>query len=891
MNKKSKRFLYLGAAFAFLLTAVFLTDKKLVRNVLAATLFSNGFEDSDPQKWDKSQSSYGTISIENKSLSGLKGGHITAQASTSHGAQVSFTKKISWPAEKKLWYTCNFNVASATQAKQGGIYIMQATYDPDLGRSEELERADVEIVDPNSAVNQEAVDKYNSNTNFLLRLTFRGLNGSRDNHRQWDNVQVVNKNEWHKVQMLIDMSAVHPQYAWWLDNQFIWSITDETSGSDPPQLFQAGAPWLDWGNNTADIYVDDCSVSTTGPVPGNNNPTATPDANPTPTPTKTPTPPLINNPTATTTPSANNLAVDVNNDGQVNATDLKIVFGDWGTSATKSDIDQNGKINLLDAILVMHNLETPPATPTNTPTSDNSKITDWPQLAHDAAHTGFSPNAVSFDGATPFKWRYLNGTSQTPQTSYGSLSNIPAGYSFPFGLQPIAVGNKVFMGNHLGQVTALNLTSANGSYLWQTTTNGRGGNIGAIVQSLAWDNNLVFVPSTDHYLYALNDTTGAVVWSFKTLGSVTSPTIYNHVIYFGSSDGNLYAINTSGNLIWKYNVDAPIIAPPAVAQDKVFFGAENINAYALTLSGQLSWKRELRGSSFKNTWPVVSEQNNLVLFRTNYQFVNAEWDLWPRVGPLLKYVADNSSSAAVEKNILLKGESAIGQTLAGCGKTVYKGLDNEPDTKTFFALNTTNGAERFTVPIVYFGADGGAPPAPAVDARNGDIFAYFWTFGPNKTIKQNQAYGSPDCGGSYSPNPDIARLNPETGERMPLGLGSNSSLNFNTGFIQMDNVPLFSLAVNSSEKLVFVANYQWTGGFALFTNPVKFVNLWYPTSSNACCGSPRYYSWFNNEQDSQGYENYVPAKRRQIFGYAAPMIGPEGIVVISDWGGMLTAIK
>jgi len=582
---------------------------------------------------------------------------------------------------------------------------------------------------------------------------------------------------------------------------------------------------------------------------------------------------------------------DVNGDGRVNALDVKLILLSWlSPSGGNTDIDENSKTNSLDVGYVFKDF----GQSLPTPTASLVSSTDWPQLAHDAAHTSFNPVKLTFPspGSKPFKWRWLNGTEQTPQLSYSSLTAIPDGYSLPFSLQPIIAENKVFIANHLGEVYALPLNYNSNqplSVLWKSTNNGRGGNIGGVQQTLAYDSGLVFVPSTDHYLYALNATNGQLVWSFKTLGSVTSPTVENHLIYFGSADGNLYCLELSGKEKWRFKAGGPVIAPPAVSLGKVFFGAEDMYAYALNSeNGSLSWKTQLRGSSFKNTWPVVSIQNNLVIFRTNFQFKNAEWDLWRDVGPLLKYTADNNLNSSQEKNILLNGANLS----YNCGGGIFPGLEKSPDYKTFFALNVNNGSERFTAPIIYFGADGGAPPMPVVDSRNGDIYAYYWTFGPNKTMKQAQAYGAPDCGGNYSPNPDIAKINPLTGERIPLGFSLNTE-----SIIQLDNVPWVSLAIDSdninSANLVFVASYQWTGGYALVKNQSnpRWINLWYPTSSNACCSDPRYYSWYDSERDSNGYENLVPAKRRQIYGYAGPSIGPGGEVLISDWGGMLTAIQ
>ena len=55
-------------------------------------------------------------------------------------------------------------------------------------------------------------------------------------------------------------------------------------------------------------------------------------------------------------------------------------------------------------------------------------------------------------------------------------------------------------------------------------------------------------------LYALNASTGALLWSYNTEGQArSSPAVANGVVYVGSLDNNVYALNAStGALLWKY---------------------------------------------------------------------------------------------------------------------------------------------------------------------------------------------------------------------------------------------------------------------------------------------------------------------------------------------------
>ena len=67
-------------------------------------------------------------------------------------------------------------------------------------------------------------------------------------------------------------------------------------------------------------------------------------------------------------------------------------------------------------------------------------------------------------------------------------------------------------------------------------------------------NGVVYVGSDDNNVYALNASTGALLWSYTTGSTVvSSPAVANGVVYVGSSDDNVYALNAStGALLWSY---------------------------------------------------------------------------------------------------------------------------------------------------------------------------------------------------------------------------------------------------------------------------------------------------------------------------------------------------
>jgi outer membrane protein assembly factor BamB len=108
-------------------------------------------------------------------------------------------------------------------------------------------------------------------------------------------------------------------------------------------------------------------------------------------------------------------------------------------------------------------------------------------------------------------------------------------------------GNSV-SGVHHGGLCALN--AATGASIWNVT-------VGSIMQSSpAVADGVVFVGSDDtsipflplingHSVYAFNGTTGAMIWSYVTGGSVvSSPAIANGLLYVGSDDDKVYAFGS-----------------------------------------------------------------------------------------------------------------------------------------------------------------------------------------------------------------------------------------------------------------------------------------------------------------------------------------------------------
>ena len=111
----------------------------------------------------------------------------------------------------------------------------------------------------------------------------------------------------------------------------------------------------------------------------------------------------------------------------------------------------------------------------------------------------------------------------------------------------------------------------------------------------------MFAASPAHTgVYASNNysSLGDVKWKFKTGGKVfSSPVVYNNVLYVGSEDHNLYAIDkVTGKLLWKFNTGGAVNSSAAVYKNVVYFGSFDGFYYAVnTTTGKLKWKFKTGG--------------------------------------------------------------------------------------------------------------------------------------------------------------------------------------------------------------------------------------------------------------------------------------------------------
>src|SRR5207245_9120225 len=84
----------------------------------------------------------------------------------------------------------------------------------------------------------------------------------------------------------------------------------------------------------------------------------------------------------------------------------------------------------------------------------------------------------------------------------------------------------------------------------------------------------VFLPSYDGKLYALDEDSGSLIWSFRT-GShiVGTPAVGNGIVYLSSQDFTVYALDeNTGSVLCRISNVAPVVSSSVVSDGNLFYG-------------------------------------------------------------------------------------------------------------------------------------------------------------------------------------------------------------------------------------------------------------------------------------------------------------------------------
>ena len=275
---------------------------------------------------------------------------------------------------------------------------------------------------------------------------------------------------------------------------------------------------------------------------------------------------------------------------------------------------------------------------------------------------------------------------------------------------PVVIDGVVYIGGYEDDyVYALNAST--GQLIWKH-------NVVEYANSPVVVDGVVYIGSNGDYVYALNASTGEEIWNYyRTYGDVESPpVVVDGVVYVGSEGGIeggfIYALDAStGDLIWKYQTSGLVKSSPAVVDGVVYIGSGDGKFYALNAStGDLIWMH-LASSSWAR-WSSPAVVDGVVYAGSEDDYVYA---LDAGTGDLIwKYKTGKgvfSSSPAVVDGVVYVGsrDHNVYALNASTGKKIW---------------NYTTGEDVVSSPavvgsVVYVGSSDGK--VYALDAGTGDV--------------------------------------------------------------------------------------------------------------------------------------------------------------------------
>jgi len=325
---------------------------------------------------------------------------------------------------------------------------------------------------------------------------------------------------------------------------------------------------------------------------------------------------------------------------------------------------------------------------------------DWPQLQHDAQHTGYTA-----DCPEP-PWRAAWQRSFAPEMIYPAV-------------QAVIAGGRVFVGTKAGRMRALDMRTGEVLWMWEGA--------GPILHTAAVDGGRVFFASVTGVspdgqtaipgaIYALEAATGALQWSFAApKGFTAAPLAAERRVFIGGRNGVFYAMDEqAGKPAWTFDAGAPILHTAAYAPPEgnrpglVIVGSEDIIVYALeAATGKLLWKSEqLYGETLKDFFAVVDGDKVLVRPMSS------------AVGFASLDVKKDVLEAAFARGKYPEVPEAFQQEVAA-------GLQRNRFNQELFVLDLATGKEVFQPLVVKCGTLDGPVAPPALDGRGNWVTCYY----------------------------------------------------------------------------------------------------------------------------------------------------------------------
>lgn len=318
--------------------------------------------------------------------------------------------------------------------------------------------------------------------------------------------------------------------------------------------------------------------------------------------------------------------------------------------------------------------------------------TSWLQVGFDAGQTYFNPDENVLNASNV---RNLAVLWQTELYAAGEANSVPVP-----GLTTYA--DTIVAGDNGADPSLSGLNETSGSYVWQSLS---GSGAAAISEGVAFSSSL------GGQLSAINATNGATVWianlNGNFYGSPLPSTAADGVVLVSDGSGTFWAIDqTTGKVLWNYDIQAPATYPAAAANGHAFVCSDG-RCFAFNRFGDLLWTRGCGGHSVIASGAMVFASTEEGTFAADAATGHEIW----------RYRGGSSVAAALANGILYTSGRSITALNAETGAVIWTA-----PVATHFPVAVADG-------VLYAVAGGGT--LYAIDAQTGATLRQILTASPS----------------------------------------------------------------------------------------------------------------------------------------------------------------
>ncbi|RZB32285.1 MAG: hypothetical protein AEth_00608 [Candidatus Argoarchaeum ethanivorans] len=244
----------------------------------------------------------------------------------------------------------------------------------------------------------------------------------------------------------------------------------------------------------------------------------------------------------------------------------------------------------------------------------------------------------------------------------------------------------------------------------------------------------------DKKLYAVNTTTGTLVWSRYLYGSLSSPAISNGRIYIGDKDKKMNCINAiDGSEVWNQTLNGACRSSPVVADGMVYTAANNAEGTIYCFDaddGTLIWSYDT--NDYNMAQPSVSDGILYMGSDTGYlyAFSNIVWDGKVKLTPgTVNVTADNSGKEYIISSTCTMYSLVKAAEAGGFNYSISDAWYDDYDGALYVDMindRHESGWDGWLYRVNY--PNEPSPPSPNFcELDNGDLVTWYWGSGMGAT--------------------------------------------------------------------------------------------------------------------------------------------------------------